>query len=281
MCIDGAVSDYELTPCGVPQGSVLGPLLFLIYINDIQNSSNVFSFHLFADDTSILYEHKNLQQLQNVVNLELLKLCDWLRTNKLSLNVKKSNYKIFRPRQKSLPFVPVITLPDNFNTLKELEQKDCIKYLGVFIDSSLSWKHHINYISQKVSRSIGIIAKLRHFIPQQPLLTIFKTLINPYLSYGICTWGQSTKTQLNRLLVLQKRALRQINFSNSREHAVPFFMKSRSLPLSFLYFERMCIMLHDIYHNTAPITLHSLFKLTEVNYIIIAQDQPQINAFIP
>ena len=104
----------------------------------------------------------------NTVNLELIKLCDWLRSNKLSINVKKSNCVLFRPRQKPLPFTLVIKLPDNFNIFTNLEQINFIKYLGVFIDSDLSWKHHINYISQKVSRSVGIIAKLRHFIHANP-----------------------------------------------------------------------------------------------------------------
>ena len=131
----------------------------------------------------------------------------------------------------------------------------------------MSWKHHINYISQKVSRSVGIIAKLRHFIPRQPLLTIYKTLIDPYLNYGLCSWGYSAKTHLSRLLILQKRALRLINFSNVREHAVPLFVKARSLPLNFIYFERMCHMMHDIYNKTAPINLNNLFILrSELHY---------------
>ena len=100
VSIDGPISNYELISCGVPQGSVLGPLLFLIYINDIPNSSNVFSFHLFADDTSILCEHKNLKKLQDMVNIELSKLSQWLKTNRLSLNVKNTNFVIFKSRQK-------------------------------------------------------------------------------------------------------------------------------------------------------------------------------------
>ena len=266
VCLDGIISEKESTSCGVPQGSVLGPLLFLIYINDIQNSSSVFSFHLFADDTSILFEHKNLQHLQNMVNQELLKLCDWLRTNKLSLNVKKTNFVMFRPRQKQLPFVPKIRLIDNSNNPFELESKDCMKYLGILIDSHMSWNQHINYISQKISRTVGIIAKLRHYVPRGTLLNIMKSFIDPYITYGICSWGQCAKKNLNRLLILQKRALRLINFSKSREHAVPFFIQARTLPLSFLYFERMCIMLHDIYNNNAPTNLNKLFKLSSESH---------------
>ena len=98
------------------------------------------SIYLRMTKVYILYEHQNLQEEQDTVNLELVKLCYWLRTNKLSLNVKKSNYLIFRPRQKPLSFTPVFNLPDNLNIFKKPEQKDFIKYLGVFIDSDLSWK---------------------------------------------------------------------------------------------------------------------------------------------
>jgi len=98
------------------------------------------------------------------------------------------------------------------------------------------------------------------YIPHKALLNIYKTLIEPHLLYGICSWGNSAKTYLNRLLVLQKRALRLINFSNSRDHAIPFFIQTKSLPLNFLYFERMSIMMHDIYNNITPQNLNNLFK---------------------
>ena len=260
VSINGSISNYELISCGVPQGSVLGPLLFLIYINDIFNSSKVFSFHLFADDTSMLCEHKSLNELQDIVNIELSKLSKWLNTNRLSLNVKKTNFVIFRPRQKKLPFIPSIYLSDNSNRLQQINNKDSIQYLGVLIDSRLSWKQHIDQVAQKISRSIGIIAKLRHYVPRETMFNIYKTLVNPYINYGICSWGNTGKTHLKRLLVLQKRALRLINFSNSREHAIPFFLQTRSLPLNFLYFENMCIMMHDIFNNRAPKNLNSLFK---------------------
>ena len=95
------------------------------------------------------------------------------------------------------------------------------------------------------------------------MLNIYKALVNPYINYGICSWGNTGKTQLNRLLVLQKRALRLINFSNSQEHAIPFFLQAKSLSLNFFYFECMCIMMHDIFNNRAPKNLNSLFKTSD------------------
>ena len=107
--VNNVVSEAETTLCGVPQGSVLGPLLFLLYINDIYESSSLFSFYLFADDTSIILANNNLKELESLVNRELGNVNKWLKANKLSLNIKKSNFVIFRPRQKNFPFIPRFT----------------------------------------------------------------------------------------------------------------------------------------------------------------------------
>jgi retron-type reverse transcriptase len=111
--VGNCVSNKETTLCGVPQGSVLEPLLFFIYINDICESSEIFKFFLFADDTNLLYADKDLKMLETVVNAELKKVCEWLAINKLTLNISKSNFVIFQPYQKSLHFQPVIKMFDN------------------------------------------------------------------------------------------------------------------------------------------------------------------------
>jgi len=114
---------------------------------------------------------------------ELAKVSKWLKANKLTLNIKKSNYVIFRPRQKTMPFVPPVKIFNPMsNTLTSLEIKDFVKYLGIMIDPDLSWKNHIDFICHKISKSIGIIAKLRHYIPRHLLLSIYHTLITSYLT---------------------------------------------------------------------------------------------------
>ena len=126
--------------CGVPQGSVLGPLLFLIYINDIHNSSAKLSFYLFADDTSLLYADANLKSLEKTVNSELLKVSDWLNANKLTLNAKKSNYVISRPYQRKLNNSVNIEMIDDCTQFPtKLQCEEHVKYLGVrLLDSNLS-----------------------------------------------------------------------------------------------------------------------------------------------
>ena len=258
--IDSYISSKESLSCGVPQGSVLGPLLFLLYINDITKASDIFNFFLFADDTNLLYANKDLDLLESTVNAELIKVCDWITANKLTLNIKKSNFVIFRPRQKKLSSNITIQIPDiSSRKIINLDRKETVKFLGLLIDSNLTWKSHVDYISTKISKSIGLIAKLRYFVPQSTLITLYWSLVYPYLNYGISAWGQASKTNLNKLLLLQKRALRFIFFSNTKESALPLFKKAHIPPLNIMFFQSIANLMFDISNNNAPHNLCSLF----------------------
>lgn len=131
------------------------------------------------------------------------------------------------------------------------------------IDSELSWKHHVDFICHKISRSVGIIAKTRHYIPRHLLLNLYHALIAPYLNYGICAWGDCPQTYLNKILVLQKRALRLIYFSKPRDHAIPFFIESNCLPLQSLFFQQLSYLMYDVHAKTAPKSL--LDKFAKIN----------------
>ena len=265
--IGTVVSDKETVLSGVPQGSVLGPLLFLIYINDIHNSTDKLKFSLFADDTNLLYADNDLRSLETTVNHELIKLYHWLTANKLSLNVKKSNFVIFHSHQKRLDYQVDLKIFDNHsNTFSSLEHKNYVKYLGVLIDSGLTWKDHIDYVASKISKSIGIIAKLRHFVPRSTTSDIYRSLILPYTSYGIILWGQAARVYLNKIFKLQKRALRLMNFGKYRSHAIPFFISDQILPIDMLYFKSVSMLMHDVYNKMTPLNISNLFiPAREVN----------------
>ena len=137
----------------------------LIYINDFVNASSILDFHLFADDSNLFYSHRDLDHLEQSVNQELKKINTWLCVNKLSLNIAKSHFVIFRPYQKKV----------NSQIKFEIEGKlinECksVKYLGVLLDCNLNWKEHIQQITKKVSRGIGVICKMRYFVETKVML---------------------------------------------------------------------------------------------------------------
>ena len=137
--IDNHIASQRNVQTGVPQGSVLSPLLFLIYINDIYNSPETLGVYLFDNDTNLLYANKDLKSLETVINIELQKGCYWSNANKLTINAKKSNFVIFRPSQKKLSYHINLRIYDNTsNGHTSLECKDYVKFLGVLIDKKLN-----------------------------------------------------------------------------------------------------------------------------------------------
>ena len=153
-------SDYKTVKCGVPQGSVLGPLLFLIYINDIPVSTSKVSFHLFADDTCLFYSNKDYKQLEIDINKALENIVNWLKANKLTLNVKKSNLILFNIQTNAKENPQIKICIGN----SKLEQKDSAKYLGIYFDKRLFLDTHIEYTNKKLSRGIGILKKKKEDI---------------------------------------------------------------------------------------------------------------------
>ena len=242
----------------MPQGSILGPLLFLI--KDLSTTSNILSFFLFVDDTNILYANKCPKKLELHMNDELLKVQKWLTANKLTLNIKKSNFIIFHPSRHKLANQMSIKIFDHSSHKNlPLERKQFIKYLGVLTDEHLSWKTHIDSQCNKISRIVGVISKLRHCLPTRVLLTMYRSMIHPSLLYGISIWGQASKLLINKLLVLQKRALRSIFFKKITECAIPLFIENNILPVTLLYLESISHLMFDVINNNAPVHIQDMF----------------------
>ena len=219
----GATNSEDLPiSCGVPQDSVLGPLLFLIYINDFSNCTDTLDLCLFADDSNLFFFcHKNLLSLESIINSELSYVKNWLNTNKLSLSIGKSNFVLFHPPPKKVNTSVKLYINDI-----PLEEKSHIKYLGIMLDTNLNWKSHVHYISKKVKRSIGILSKIRYHVNLDVLTNLYYALIYPFLIYGIVIWGNAYPTNIQPLFILQKRSIRIITFSKFDDHSSPLFKQT-------------------------------------------------------
>ena len=205
--------------CGVPQGSILSPLLFILYVNDIIFTSNVLEFILFADDTIILYSHKDVDSQENDVNEKFKETSNWFKANKLSVNASKTNYMILgAPYMTSVKVRKDLNVSLNSTTLERVQFS---KFPGVLIDECLTWKQHINCVSKTISRNTGVMNKLKYFIQGRILHALYCTLITPYLNYGILIRGSTCKSYLDKLIKLQKWAIRTMTNSHFRSHYLP------------------------------------------------------------
>ncbi len=153
--------------------------------------------HLFADDSNLFYASKSLLELESLINAELKLVDSWLCSNKRSLNISKSSFVIFHPSQKKPPFSVRLTICDQ--SIKEMKS---IQYLGVIIDSNFKWKEHVNYLTIKIKTNVGLLSKIRYFVDQATLVSLYYALVYPYFTYSLIAWGHTYKTIINPLIVL-------------------------------------------------------------------------------
>ena len=182
-------------------------------------------------------------------------MSSWLIANKLSLNIDKTNYIIFHPPQKVTNYRMRL-----FITNKVIKQENCIKYLGIYIDSNLNWKHHILHISKKIKRCIGILSKLRHFVNISVLIQVYYSLIYPFLTYALVTWGNTYSTSLKPLITLQKKAVRIMTFSDFKAHSSPLFLKLGLLKFSDLIYVQNALFMYDFYKDSLPSAFDDFFE---------------------
>ncbi len=251
---DGSKSEVHSVKCGVPQGSILGPLLFIIYMNDICNVSKVLFTLLYADDTCVIMQDKNIHNLIRILNCELKLLSTWLKANKLSLNAEKTYYLIFhRARLKA------DGQPNLYMNGCPLNKTSHLKYLGVIVDHKLNWIQHITYVKNKVSKGIGIMYKARAYLDKKCLANLYHTYIYPYLIYCIEVWGNVPQCHINPLLLIQKKIVRIITFSTYLAHTDPIFKDLSILPIQKLYLHRVGIFMYKYSFGTMPQVMSELY----------------------
>ena len=253
VVFQSSCSSKSKITCGVPQGSILGPLLFLVYVNDIIRVSPLLTYILFADDTNIFFSLKNHQTLVTIMNSELSKISSWFKCNKLSLNIDKTNFIYFKNAHSRdiqcnlfIDRVPIV-------------EKKSTKFLGVTIDSNLNWNEHIHNINSLISKNIGILYKLNYFLNEKSLFILYNALILPYITYCNIAWAYSSKTRIESILRLQKRALRVCTHSNYRSHTNPIFSNLNTLKVNDIHTLQTACFMFKYKSKSLPLLFQNLY----------------------
>ena len=265
-------SDLNSISCGVPQGSILGPLLFILYINDISNISHLMHTILFADDTTILIKSDTASTAVISMNRELEKLSIWLTANKLSLNISKTHYMVFdRGKEKTDQYSLFLN-----NIL--IDRVKYTKFLGVIIDEKLNWTHHISYIKNKISKGFGIILRARKFFTKSTLLKLYNSFVLPYLIYCVEIWGNASEIHILPIITLQKKIVRALTFSPYLAHTKNIFIRLKILPFKKLVIHRIAIQMFKYNNGNIPKALSELFTLNSSNHSYDTRNKDKIRS---
>ena len=234
VSINRAESSTLTMEYGVPQGSILGPLLFIIYFNDIPEIAKYAKFILYADDANIILTANTIDEINNQLQNLICNLLKWVKCNGLSLNLKKTKYMIFSQARN-------IDLPQPlFISEIPIERMREARFLGVIIDDSLSWSRHVKTVQSKMARYVGIMYKIKKYLPLNARIQIYHSLVQSHANYCSLVWGFSSKNNIEALFAKQKRGLQAVipgfinyKYKDGRKpgHTKPFFSKYKILTI--------------------------------------------------
>lgn len=287
--VNNSRSEMKYIRKGVPQGSILGPLLFLIYINDLAQCTSLFTL-LFADDTSFLITGENLPEIVEKLNIELKKITYWFRTNELSLHPSKTKFMIFSKDDSAIDFNNIgislnynnddqndPNLIDKLSYVNSRNEVPAIKFLGVYLDPKLNFKYHIDMIYNKISRSLYAINAAKHIIGGKALQTLYNSLVHSHLTYCAPIWGSAAVTNLNKIIKQQKKALRIVTNSKYNAHTLPLFKKLEILPITQQIEYSKLQFMFDYVHHRLPCSFDNLWIRNSVRTRRVLRNNHQFN----
>ena len=259
--VNGHSSVTEGVDCGVPQGSCLGPLLFLVYVNDLPYCLKTSDVAMYADDTTIYYSSPSMTDINTAINADLEALRGWLEGNKLSLNVVKTQGMIIGSRCKLLSLdLPSSSKPDLNIGSEEITMVNNTKYLGLQVDDQLKWSTHLSNTIKKVSRGIGMLKFSKRYLPKESLIMLYRSLIEPYFRYCCPVWGSCGASALDKLQKLQNRAARIVTNSPYDASALPLIGSLGWLTIRELIDFETSKMVYKSLNALAPDYLRNLFQ---------------------
>jgi len=276
VSIDGHLSDPLPVTIGVPQGSILGPLLFLLFLNDLPSVTENCLANMFADDTEIedACTPDNHLDLEKNINEDLTRLKSYLDTNRLSINVTKCEYMQIGTYQ-ALNKMPNLRIHINNEPLKQVS---VAKYLGMYIDENLKWDEHINVMIPKISAKIGILRSLRNIVPLCTLKLLYNAIVQPHFDYADIVYDSTSQTNKLRLQNLQTRAARLISGSGPRTSRNPMFKELGWLSLQSRRDFHKSVMVYKCRYGLAPDYLNDRFSTNDSNHSHNTRNASQLRA---
>ncbi len=262
-----ATSDSMSIDFGVPQGSVLGPLLFIIYTNDLPICLKKSKSILFADDTTVYLSGTNKKDMFSQMRNDLTTLIDWFQSNKLSLNLGKTNYVLFRPKNlKIIDKTPLSDCDLKFGN-DIIEQRDHVKFLGMELDQYLEWFFHYKSLNSKLSRAVYILNKVKNILPFKCMKSLYHTLFHSHLQYGILLWGTSMLDKYKKKLqVKQNQAIRSVFNVRYNASTANLYTKAKILKIDDLIHQEILKLMYKHTNDLLPLPLMYIFAARQTRY---------------